>query len=66
MDIRVLGIDLGETVCSLAGLDEAGAVVCRKRLQRHRLLDFLATFLSTYLLTSTWALFALRRQMSGQ
>ena len=43
MDIKVLGIDLGKTVCSLAGLDEAGAVVFRKRLQRHRLLDFLDT-----------------------
>ena len=41
MDIKVLGIDLGKTVCSLAGLDEAGAVVFRKRLQRHHLLDFL-------------------------
>ena len=41
MDIKVLGIDLGKTVCSLAGLDEAGAIVFRKRLQRHRLLDFL-------------------------
>tara|TARA_Y100000780_G_scaffold65318_1_gene57947 strand:+ start:116 stop:523 length:408 start_codon:yes stop_codon:yes gene_type:complete len=41
MDIKVLGIDLGKTVCSLAGLDEAGAVVFRKRLQRHRLLGFL-------------------------
>ncbi|MDR7127371.1 hypothetical protein J2X53_004220 [Pseudorhodobacter sp. 4114] len=41
MDIKVLGIDLGKTVCSLAGLDAAGAVVFRKRLQRHRLLDFL-------------------------
>lgn len=41
MDIKVLGIDLGKSVCSLAGLDEAGAVVFRKRLQRHRLLDFL-------------------------
>src|SRR6056297_4163185 len=43
MDIKVLGIDLGKTVCSLAGLDEAGAVVFRKRLQRHRLLGFLDT-----------------------
>ena len=32
MDIKVLGIDLGKTVCSLAGLDGAGAVVFRKRL----------------------------------
>ena len=43
MDIKVLGIDLGKNVCSRAGLDETGAVVFRKRLQRHRLLDFLAT-----------------------
>ena len=43
MDIKVLGIDFGKTVCSLAGLDEAGAVMFRKRLQRHRLLDFLDT-----------------------
>jgi len=41
MCIEVLGIDLGKTVCSLAGLDATGAVVYRKRLQRHRLLDFL-------------------------
>lgn len=25
MDIKVLGIDLGKTVCRLAGLDDAGA-----------------------------------------
>ena len=41
MGIAVLGIDLGKTVCSLAGLDKKGAVVFRKRPQRHRLLDFL-------------------------
>ncbi len=35
------GIDLGKTVCSLAGLDGGGAVVFRKRIQRFRLLDFL-------------------------
>ncbi len=40
MDIKVLGIDLGKTVCSLAWLDEAGAVVFRKRLQRHRCWTF--------------------------
>ncbi|MCU9839962.1 IS110 family transposase [Ruegeria sp. WL0004] len=42
MDIAVIGIDLGKTVCSLAGLDAKGEVVFRKRLQRFRLLDFLA------------------------
>ncbi len=41
MGIEVLDIDLGKTVCSLAGLDATGAVVYRKRLQRHRLLGFL-------------------------
>ncbi|MBY8978264.1 hypothetical protein KHP62_20805 [Rhodobacteraceae bacterium NNCM2] len=41
MAINVLGIDLGKTVCNHAGLDEVGAVVFRKRLQRHRLLGFL-------------------------
>lgn len=40
MDIKALGIDLGKTVCSLAGLDEAGTVVFRRRLQRHGPLDF--------------------------
>ena len=38
MDIVVLGIDLGKTVCSLAGQDGSGAVVFRKRIQRYRLL----------------------------
>ncbi len=42
MEIAVLGIDLGKTVCSVAGLDGSGAVVFRKRIQRFRLLDFLA------------------------
>ena len=42
MGITVLGIDLGKTVCSLAGLDRSGAVIFRKRVQRFRLLDFLA------------------------
>ena len=41
MDIAILGIDLGKTVCSLAGLDDEGAVVFRKRIRRYRLLDFL-------------------------
>lgn len=41
MDIAVLGIDLGKTICSLAGLDATGAVVFRKRIQWYRLLNFL-------------------------
>lgn len=35
MNIQNSGIDPGKTVCSLAGLDQAGEVVFCKRLQRH-------------------------------
>ncbi|MBS0122806.1 IS110 family transposase [Thetidibacter halocola] len=42
MEIAVLGIDLGKASCSVAGLDGDGAVVVRKRIQRHRLLAFLS------------------------
>ena len=34
MPVAVLGIDLGKTSCSLAGLDERGAVVLRRRMTR--------------------------------
>jgi len=34
--IAVLGIDLGKTVFSLAGLDKQGGVVLRKRVRRWR------------------------------
>lgn len=40
MSIFVLGIDLGKNVCSLVGLDEAGAVVLRRRLRRDGVADF--------------------------
>jgi transposase len=30
----MLGIDLGKNLCSLAGLDETGAVVLRRRMKR--------------------------------
>ncbi|MEM9318086.1 MAG: transposase [Pseudomonadota bacterium] len=42
MGLSVLGINLGNTTCSVAGLDGDGAIAQRKRIQRHRLLDFLA------------------------
>ena len=42
MTMMTIGIDLGETVCSLAGLDEEGRVVFRKRVRRDRLCGFLA------------------------
>ncbi|SNY92379.1 hypothetical protein SAMN04515647_2637 [Cohaesibacter sp. ES.047] len=41
MNIAILGIDLGKTVCSLAGLDKDGAVIFRRRIKRFKLLDFL-------------------------
>ena len=43
MDIAVLRIDLRKMACSLAGQDGSGVVVFRKRIQRFRLLDFLAS-----------------------
>ncbi len=32
MNIAVLGIDLGKTLCSLVGLDREGAVVLGRRI----------------------------------
>jgi transposase len=42
MEIRALGIDLGETVFHLVGLDCRGQVVIRKRCSRTQLLAFTA------------------------
>ena len=42
MTIQTLGIDLGKTLCSLAGLDAAGRVVLRKRIRRDKILAFAA------------------------
>ncbi|WP_299602533.1 hypothetical protein [uncultured Tateyamaria sp.] len=54
MDTKVLGIDLGKTVCSLAGLDVKGAVVFRARNSMHNFL--LARLRSTSLLLAITAL----------
>ena len=40
MHIAVLGIDLGKNSCSLAGLDETGRVVLRRRMRRDSILLF--------------------------
>jgi transposase len=40
--ISVLGIDLGKNSCSVAGLDDAGRVVQRRRVPRHGLAAVLA------------------------
>ena len=42
MSIAVLGIDLGKTSCSLAGLDEAGRVVLRRRMRRETVSSYAA------------------------
>jgi transposase len=42
MEIAVLGIDMGKTVCSMASVDSSGAMVLRRRTQCFHLLEFLA------------------------
>jgi transposase len=41
--IAILGIDLGKNSCSLAGLDQSGAVVLRRRATREGVLKLIAT-----------------------
>ena len=38
--VAMLGIDLGKTSCSLAGLDAKGAVVLRRRMTREGVVAF--------------------------
>lgn len=40
MEIAVLGIDLGKNSCSVVGLDAAGKVILRRRLQREGVIKF--------------------------
>ena len=40
MTIMVLGIDLGKNSCSLAGLDENGGVVLRRRMRPSTIASF--------------------------
>ena len=37
MTIVTLGIDLGKTLCSIAGMDADGAIVMRRRVRRSTL-----------------------------
>jgi len=53
MGIKVLGIDLGKTFCSLAGLDAVGAVVFRKRSQAS-LLFCIARRIASVVVTLPW------------
>ena len=43
MHIAVLGIDLGKNTCSVAGLDDTGRVVVRRRLRRENIVKFTAS-----------------------
>jgi hypothetical protein len=38
MDIAVLGVDPGENVCSVVGLDMSGAVAMRRKVRRETLI----------------------------
>jgi transposase len=42
MKIVMIGIDLGKNLCSMAGLDESGAVVLRRRMKWESVLPFTA------------------------
>jgi hypothetical protein len=42
MKIVMVGIDLGKNLCSMAGLDESGAIVLRRRMKRESVLPFTA------------------------
>jgi len=43
MSIVIVGVDLGKSVCSLAGLDEQGQVVMSRRVKRSGLVPVLST-----------------------
>lgn len=40
MNIVILGIDLGKNLCSVVGVDETGAVVLRRRMRHHTVVQF--------------------------
>lgn len=40
MSIVILGIDLGKNLCSVVGLDEAGAVMLRRSMRRQSVLGY--------------------------
>ncbi len=42
MQIAILGIDLGKNSCSMAGLDEAGHVLLRRRVRRESVIKFVS------------------------
>jgi hypothetical protein len=44
MDIAVLGVDLGNNVWSVVGLDASGAAVMRRKVRRETLIGFRRNF----------------------
>jgi hypothetical protein len=51
MQISILGIDIGKNSCSVVGVDDRGAVVVRRAMRRHTLIEFvekLPTWLSRW------------------
>lgn len=42
MSVVILGIDLGKNVCSVVGVDAAGAVIVRRSMRRQTLIDYVA------------------------
>jgi transposase len=40
MSIVILGVDLGKNVCSVVGIDAAGAVIVRRSMRRQTLIDY--------------------------
>ncbi|OBX17583.1 transposase [Erythrobacter sp. QSSC1-22B] len=42
MSIVILGVDLGKNVCSVVGVDAAGAVIVRRSMRRQTLIDYVA------------------------
>ena len=51
----IVGIDLGKNWFHLVGLDERGATVLRKRVNRRQLSAFAATAPHTIVATEAWS-----------
>ena len=67
MKIVMIGIDLGKNLCSVAGLDEIGAVVLRRRMKRESVLLFAAQLEQcTVAMEACCGAHHLGRQIAGQ
>jgi transposase len=67
MKIVMIGIDLGKNLCSVAGLDESGAVVLRRRMKRESVSLFTAQLEEcTVAMEACCGAHHLGRQIAGQ